>query len=305
MGRPLLVFTVLSALAVTSGCASMTRERCGVAPAPAAGTFGDAPVEPLTERDVVLVKRLVRSLAQDDFPAFERLQPTESQYVTLAWRFGAARADELMAFVRDRQAAQAHFAAVRAALTERGLDARTAPRCTRRYHTRPDEQRIYMIDVALGDADQAVHLTAEVLDSSGHASLIGPVTRDSLAGLIDQLFDLAEGYLDVIEAAPEPAAALTPARAYVTKHAARYRSLQQAINEAIPSAGAQSGDALQALTRRTIALSVRWQQVAPALTNDPAFLALMTELGAPSGVGALAPSTWSDEPELTPPARVD
>jgi len=171
-----LAALTLSAL-VTPGCASMSRERCGAASTPAHGTYGDAEPEPLTERDALLVKRLVRALYTDDFAAFERLQPTESQYVTLAWRFGSVQADELMRFVRDRDGARAHFAAIRKVLADRGLDARTSTRCSRRYPTRADEPRLYTLDIALGEGDATLHLSAEVVDSSGHASFIGPVLR--------------------------------------------------------------------------------------------------------------------------------
>lgn len=184
MPRPALVAlaaVALATIAATTGCASMTRERCASESAPAAGTYGDAALEPLTERDQQLVKRLVRALHTDDFAGFERLQPTESQYLTLSWRFGAAQADALMGFVRDREGARAHFDELRRALADRGLDARTATRCARRYATRPDEPRLYTIDVAFGDGASALHLSAEVFDSSGHASFVGRVMRPATA----------------------------------------------------------------------------------------------------------------------------
>lgn len=267
------------ATVAASGCASMTRERCD----------GDAPGDPASDHDALLVKRLVRSLFMDDVAAFERLQPTETQYVTLAWRFGAERADRLLGFARDGAEVRRHFAALRKDLAARGVDPRTAARCTRRFQTEAADPRLYMIDVALGEGERAVHLSGTVLDSSGHASLVGPLGLGALSGLVHALFDLAEGFVSLMERHQrDPAAAEREGRAYLERHAARHRQLQAELGRAIEAGGEPDMAFVTALVERQMALAKRWSAV---LEGHPELQALVDELGVSDGIGTVMPVT--------------
>ncbi|MFO0750084.1 MAG: hypothetical protein U1F43_31100 [Myxococcota bacterium] len=237
----------LALVASSTGCATIGRERCS----------GDGPGEASSERDQVLVKRLLRSLFSDDFAAFQRLQPTESQYVTLAWRFGHEEADRMMSVIREPTQAATVFQATRTRMMAAGVDVRTAARCTRRIDTRADEPRFYTLDLAFGEGAATQHITADVFDSGGRVSLVGSLGKPGAGAKMDHMLDLMEGFITILEGKAERLAKLTALRAYSAAHKQELHDIQHEIQALMSDDPTSLMSTFGRLADRTSDLSTR------------------------------------------------
>lgn len=265
-----LALFVVSTLATTAACASVRRPRCP------ADAQGDA----ASERDELLVKHLIRSFYHDDFAAFQRLQPTESQYATLSWRFGAAAADAMMGVIRDPVTAKEQFEAKRQELSAQGIDPRTARRCTRVVARHADEPRVYTIDIAFGEGTGATHLRADVFDSEGRVAMVGGFARPGLASVMNELYALTEGFFNIIfELGPDPSKALPALRAFRDENLARYQSLLEIARRATLAHPEEVAGAYHEMTQRMLALLARWKEMQAqleGLQQDPEFQAILS-----------------------------
>lgn len=287
----LAALALLGATLAAPACTTLRPDRCGA----------DAAGDPTSERDEVLVKHLLRALLTDDFKAFQRLQPTESQYVTLAWRFGASQADDMMSVIRDPAPAEASFQATRAMLGAAGLDVRTAPRCTRKVAAREDEPRFYTLDVAIGHATDAKHLTVNVFDSGGRASLVGPLEGPGLGLSLARLLDLMEGFVAAVEGAAERPAQVAAAKAYTAAHGQEYHLLKDELVRLVSADPSKVVKHLAQIQLRSQAVQERLEKLTGSLTvDDPLHAAVLEFFGTDFGGASDEPKPDPMEPPLVP-----
>jgi len=267
----------------TSACASIRRPHCP----------SDAPGEAASERDELLVKLLVRSFYQDDFELYQQLQPSESQYTTLAWRFGAAEADTLMDVIRRPDEAQKVFEAKRGELVAKGIDARSAARCTRVVASREDEARIHTLDVTFGDASDGEHVRLEVFDSGGRAAMLGGFARPSLTTTLQEVFAIAEGFFGIVfELGTDPAKALPALRAFRDEHLLRYQALQEEVRRATIEHPEEVAESYHALVQRIRGLEDKWEAAKErlgALASNPEFTSILDEFATAPAANTPAP----------------
>lgn len=292
--RSLRHVAVLAALVIAAsqaGCATIGRERCA----------GDAPGEATTERDQVLVKRLLRTLFTDDFAAFQRLQPTESQYVTLAWRFGTGEADEMMSVIREPAPAATAFQAVRTRMAEAKVDVRTATRCTRRIDERDDEPRFYTLDISFGEGASAQHVRADAFDSGGRVSIVGPLGGPGVAASMSRMIGLMEGLAAILERPGTHDQRVALARAYVEAHKGELRDAQREVQDQMQGDPEAISRNAQRFAQRTVKVAERVGKQLDALPDgDPLKVVITDFFGT-------APSEPMPEPtpEPTPTVRPD
>jgi hypothetical protein len=185
-----LALLLTGALAATSGCATLGREDCT--------TAQKALGEPATREESALVQSLLVALSTRDYDAFQALQPSQHQYLAVAWRHGAARADALARAVQQPGAARRAFTELGDRFVTADLEPRLTPRCTRRMTVNGAQgHSVYALSVDVGPFAVAVpvHKSADRTSLAGAPVLETPLNLDTVAravGLQVALLNLLE-----------------------------------------------------------------------------------------------------------------
>jgi hypothetical protein len=151
-----------------AGCASFGRETCNSTQL----TLGESPAH----EDTKVIQRLMIALSTRDFESFTAMQPSQSQYVAVAWRHGGERADAMASVLQHPGQARREFMALVERFDHAGLEPRRAERCTRRMTVNGEAAHpLYALTVDVGPFALAV----PVYRSTDRTSLAGqPVVED-------------------------------------------------------------------------------------------------------------------------------
>ncbi len=180
MHRPVRAFHIAllltGALAAAPGCATFGREDCSNAQR----GFG----APVTREESALVQSLLVALSTRDFQAFQALQPSQQQYLSVAWRHGTARADVVARAVQQTGASRRAFGELGDRFALAGLEPRSAHRCTRRMTVNGDPSHpLYALSVDVGPFALAlpVHTSADRASLAGTPVVETPLNLDTMA----------------------------------------------------------------------------------------------------------------------------
>ncbi len=222
LARPAALLVVAN-LGLSSGaCATLGRERCEEAQM----AFGVTP----EHEDTKVVQRLLIALSTRDYDAFNAMQPSQSQYLAVAWKHGADRADAIAAAVQRPGEARRDFAALAGRFDAAGLEPRMAGRCTRKMAVSGEERHpLYALSVDFGPLAMAI----PVYQSTDRTSLAGspvveaPVVVDTMARAVQ----LQVGLLTSLERAQLEAEALVLLDDYLTEHEAELTLIRERVQE--------------------------------------------------------------------------
>jgi len=181
MSRPspslcLIGLALAATLMAATGCSTLGREVCDDAQL----AFGQSP----EHEDTKVVQRLLIALSTRDFKGFTAMQPSQSQYLAVAWRHGAARADAISAAVQQPGDSRRDFVALVDQFEKAGLEARRSGRCTRRMVINGQQDHpLYALSVDFGRFAMAVPVfqSADRTSLAGHPIVESPLILDTLS----------------------------------------------------------------------------------------------------------------------------
>jgi hypothetical protein len=286
------VLAALQALAF-SGCATFGREACE----PSQRALGVTP----TPDEQALVQRLLVALSTRDFEAFQSLQPSQQQYLAVAWRHGEARADSLARAIQRVGESRRAFTELGDRFVENGLEARRATRCVRRMAVNGDASHpLYALSVDVGPFSVAV----PVYRSADRTSLAGsPVVEEALhLDTMARAVGLQVGLLALLERANRAEEALLLLGDYLAEHAAAVSTLRERLAQTPWSTLSQTP--LSAVIAPFHAdYGHRWQELQqnrfPAVFEAPAFIDFAAMFYPPGGEEPGEPSDADgDEPSV-------
>jgi hypothetical protein len=171
-----LALLLTGSLAAAPGCATFGREDCS-GPQRMLG-------EAVTREESALVQGLLIALSTRDFEAFQALQPSQHQYLAVAWRHGATRADALARAVQRTGEARRAFTELGDRFVAAGLEARLSPRCTRRMPVNGDKRHpLYALSVDVGPFAVAlpVHRSPDRTSLAGTPVIETALNLDTMA----------------------------------------------------------------------------------------------------------------------------
>ncbi len=220
---PYAAALVVAALgASTTACATLGRERCEDPQT----ALGATPAH----EDTKVVQRLLIALSTRDFDAFSAMQPSQSQYLAVAWKHGAERADAIAAAVPRPRAPPPALAARGAPVDTARRAPPLAGRCTRKMAVSGEEKHpLYALSVDFGPLAMAI----PVYQSTDRTSLAGspvveaPVVIDTMARAVQ----LQVGLLTSLERARLETEALVLLDDYLNDHDAELTLIRERVQE--------------------------------------------------------------------------